>query len=482
MSSEDVEKYISKQEFPIKILVSFSLTSCALGLMMNFLWGWLPYYYEHVIGFPTVLYFIGMAIFTVWDAFNELIAGVLTDKTYSFTKRWGKRFPWVLFSSIFFGLISILAFLPPGVDIGEGILTFVYFIVILFVYDGLLAFWTVSTAALFSDKYRSDVDRRKIAAFQTLTGTLGGVVSAVAGGIFISMFGGLDVASAYVYTMGLFALLGTILAVAALPGAKDSEKVLNRSIVDSEKGLSGWSDLKDFFVVMKNGFKNPNFRAYMVFVIASSIFGAIFAPSLTYFIIAVLKYDPIIAASMVTILALPYTLASILLIPLYLYLTRKHGHVKMFKVALILWPISLIPFLFVSDIISALIVSATIGVVAGMMGINSGLVRASIIDEGSILEGRRIDAKYNSITMFLSQIGQLVFAFTIWLIHDVLTDYDPALGNAQSDLAVFGIRAQIALVPMIFLIIGAIVFFMQWKLTPEDMKEIKSKEIEMGLK
>lgn len=481
MSSTDVDKYVTKQEFPTKILVSFSLASCALGLELDYFLVWLPYYYEHIVGLPTIFYFIGFAIFTVWDAFDDLIAGVYTDKTYSFTKRWGKRFPWVLISSIFLGLVTIFVYLPPGVDIAGVWLTLAYFVIMLFIYDGLLSFWTVSLASVRSDKYRSDVDRRKIAAFQTVTGTIGGVIGSVTGGIFITLFGGLDIASAYVYTMGLFASIGTILAILALPGVKDSEKVLKRSIVEEEQGFKGWKDFKEFFKVMVNGFKNSNFRAYIVFTIANSVFGAIFAPSLTYFVTAVLKYEPEIAGSIVTLLAIPFTLAGILFIPLFLYLIRKYGHAKMFKLTLVIWPICLIPFLFVSDLISAMIVGAVIGALGGLLGVSMVPVLCDMIDEGSVLEGRRIDAKYNAINIFISRLGQVVFAATLYLIHNVLTDYNPAGGTHQSELAVFGIRAQIGLVPMIFFIIAAVYFIHAWKLKPEDMLEIKSKLMTMGI-
>ena len=477
MSNEE----ITQHQFPTKILMSFTLSSFALGLMMNILLVWMPFYYETVVGFPTILYFIGFTIFTVWDAFNELIAGVLTDKTYSFTKRWGKRFPWVFFSSIFFGVVSIFVFLPPDASIADGWVTFIFFIVILFFYDGLLALWTVSTGALRSDKFRSDADRRKIGAFQTVFGTIGGVMGAVTGGIFIGLFGGLASPIAYVLTMGLFAVIGTIIAVLALPGAKDNQEALGREIVLAETGRSGWGEIRYFFKVMGNGFKNSNFRAWIVYIVANSVYGAIFAPSLTYFVVVVLKYDPLAAGGIVTLLSLPFTLAGILLIPLFLYLVKKYGHLRMFKSALILWPICLIPFLIVSDIISALIVGAILGAVSGLIGVSSVPVSCDLIDEGSVYEETRIDAKYSAIIMFISQLGQVVFAASIFLIHDVFTDYDPALGSAQSPLAVFGIRAQIAIVPIIFLVIAVIYFFLQWKLDPEKVLEIKAKLKELKL-
>ena len=393
----------------------------------------------------------------------------------------GKRFPWVLISSIFFGLVSVLVFLPPDASIADGWVTFIYFIAMLFVYDALLALWTVSVGALSSDKYRSDVDRRKIAAFQTLFGTLGGVMGAVTGGIFIGLFGGLASPMAYVLTMGLFAVIGTIIAVLALPGARDNQKALGREIVQSESDRSMGSEIKYFFKVMGKGFKNSNFRAWMVFVIANSVFGAIFAPSLTYFVVVVLGYSFLQAGSVVTLLSLPFTLAGIVLIPLFLYLVKKFGHLKMFKYALILWPICLVPFLIISDFISALIVGGILGAVTGLIGVSRMPVACDLIDEASVNEQTRIDAKYNAIIMFLSQIGQVVFAAAIFLIHDVFTDYDPALGSNQSALATFGIRAQISIVPIIFLVIAIIVFFKTWKLVPEKVVEIKEKLKELQI-
>ncbi len=481
MVVEDAEKYVTQQIYPTKILLSFSLASAALGIMTNVLWVWMPFYYENVIGLPTFLYFIALTIFTVWDSLNELIAGIYTDKTYSFTKRWGRRFPFVLMTAIPFGILTFLVFTPPSVNIWNAWLTFIYFLAILFIYDGLLAFWTVSIAAIRSDKFRSDVDRRKIGAFQTVIGTLGGVFGAVTGGIFISLFGGIENATAYIYTIGLFVIIGIVLIILSFPGARDSEKVLNRKIVDNVESLGGWGDFKEFFKVLGRGLKNTNFRAFLIFTIANSVFGNVFAPSLTYFVTVVLKYEPGIAASIVTLLAVPFTVAGIVLIPLYLYLIKKYGQAKIFKFALIIWPICLIPFLFVSSLIGAMIVGAFLGAAAGLIGVVLVPILSDMIDEGSVREGRRVDSKYNAILMFVSQFGQIVMALSLWLIHDVFTDYNVAAGINQSPLATFGIRAQIALVPMIFIVFAAIYFYFQWKLTPKEMLEIKAKLINIGL-
>lgn len=48
---------------------------------------------------------LGNVLYAVWDAFNDPIAGYLSDRTRT---RWGRRKPWLLVSVPVFVLSSIL--------------------------------------------------------------------------------------------------------------------------------------------------------------------------------------------------------------------------------------------------------------------------------------------------------------------------------------------------------------------------------------
>jgi glycoside/pentoside/hexuronide:cation symporter, GPH family len=67
----------------------------------------------NVAGIPAGLAGSVLSVSKVWDAVNDPMVGVLTDKTRS--KRWGRRLPWLLYGAIPFGLFSFLLWIVPRV-------------------------------------------------------------------------------------------------------------------------------------------------------------------------------------------------------------------------------------------------------------------------------------------------------------------------------------------------------------------------------
>jgi GPH family glycoside/pentoside/hexuronide:cation symporter len=52
----------------------------------------------------------------VWDAVNDPMVGVLSDRT---TSRWGRRYPWMIWGAVPFGICFILQWLIPNFGSGE---------------------------------------------------------------------------------------------------------------------------------------------------------------------------------------------------------------------------------------------------------------------------------------------------------------------------------------------------------------------------
>ena len=107
-----------------------------------------------------------------------------------------------------------------------------------------------------------------------------------------------------------------------------------------------------------------------------------------------------------------------------------------------------------------------------MFGVLLAPVAADLNDEGSLQENKRIDGVYGAIVVFFQQLGQWIFVFSLWLTHDILTDYDPE-ALVQSQSAQQGILAHFALIPGTLALIGAIFFIIKWKITKEKAKEIR---------
>jgi glycoside/pentoside/hexuronide:cation symporter, GPH family len=67
----------------------------------------------NVAGIPAGLAGSILLVSKIWDAVNDPIVGVLTDKTQS--KRWGRRLPWLLYGAVPFGLFSFLLWIVPRI-------------------------------------------------------------------------------------------------------------------------------------------------------------------------------------------------------------------------------------------------------------------------------------------------------------------------------------------------------------------------------
>ena len=71
------------------------------------------FFYERALGLNSILTMIGYIIFALWNAVNDPLIGYLTDRPFKFTKKWGRRFPWVYIGGVPWILSYVLIFTPP---------------------------------------------------------------------------------------------------------------------------------------------------------------------------------------------------------------------------------------------------------------------------------------------------------------------------------------------------------------------------------
>ena len=74
------------------------------------------FFYEAVIGLNIWYVFAGFLVAAVWDAVNDPLIAHLIDRNTRLTKRWGRRFPWILFGIIPWCISLLLIYIPPDVD------------------------------------------------------------------------------------------------------------------------------------------------------------------------------------------------------------------------------------------------------------------------------------------------------------------------------------------------------------------------------
>lgn len=113
--------------------VGYSLGDLAANLIFQTLMTFLAYFYTDVYKIPagtaSVIIFVG----GFFGAFFNVIMGVIADRT---STRWGKFRPWILWTSIPFGVISLLAFSTPNFsETGKIIYALITYFLLVIVYS-----------------------------------------------------------------------------------------------------------------------------------------------------------------------------------------------------------------------------------------------------------------------------------------------------------------------------------------------------------
>lgn len=99
------------QKLNLKTKLAYGAGDLGPAITANISVFFLLYFFTNVAGIPAGLAGSILLIGKVWDAINDPIVGVLTDKTKS--RRWGRRLPWMLYGAIPFGIFFYLQWIIP---------------------------------------------------------------------------------------------------------------------------------------------------------------------------------------------------------------------------------------------------------------------------------------------------------------------------------------------------------------------------------
>jgi len=113
--------------------VGYSLGDLAANLIFQTLMTFLAYFYTDVYKIPASTASIIIFVGGFFGAFFNIIMGAIADRTNT---RWGKFRPWLLWTAVPFGVISLLAFSTPNFsETGKIIYAFTTYFLLIIVYS-----------------------------------------------------------------------------------------------------------------------------------------------------------------------------------------------------------------------------------------------------------------------------------------------------------------------------------------------------------
>ena len=434
MSEQGIEKVSGRMR------VAFAFGEVGDNVALNIFNFLLFTFYFAVVGVPVLWISAGMILWSVWNAINDPLIGYLSDRTKT---RWGRRVPWMMGATIPLAVLLILLFTPP-IGLNSDIANFIYFMIILMLFDTVYTSFNLNYNALFSEMFVEMEDRSRTGKIR--------ISFVYIATIFAFLFPLLiieDVANIhnYPYTMSQYQLVGIISAIVIiltygviLKWGVREPKVFQK---DAETAMG----LKD---TLKNSFKNKSFQWFLFPALGTwlciGLLGTLVALH-AIFAIGVDEFG-------LLILLLVYFIFAAASTPVWEYIRRKRGARMSGMIGIVAWAIPMLVYAFSTSFEMALIAMIFYG-----FGQGGGLYFydqciAEIIDEDEIEHGTRRSGIYYAVINFLIRASAIINFVVIGIVFANVdwATYTPSPG----DVTVLALRLLMGLYPTVILAISLI--------------------------
>ena len=182
------------------------------------------FYYEVEIGLNVWFIAIALTIFAIYNAVNDPLLGFLTNRPFKFTKKWGRRMPWILIGGIPLGFCYFLIFTPPSIDpVADTWIIFGWLVFTTCLFDTMHSLFWVNFQSLFPDKFRSSKERRTATGIQIVLGIFGVALGSILPPLFYH-YGNLESYIIQGVVVIIFALVTMLLAI---PGLREDRETID---------------------------------------------------------------------------------------------------------------------------------------------------------------------------------------------------------------------------------------------------------------
>ncbi len=475
------DKQLDKDEYSGEIsdishsksnIISYGLGDFVMQVFAIAFGAYVFYFYEAEIGLDSWLTALGFIIYGIWNAVNDPLVGFICDRPFFFTKKWGRRFPWIISSMIPSILIYVLLYSPPNVDpVGGQWILFGWLVFSTCLFDTAVSFWGVNFGALYADKFRNLDERRTASGIIMILGYFGIATGSLLPPLLIHY----GVKESYVDQAWALVFVALIAAVFIIPGIREDQQTIDRYLKAHEHQKER-GEKTSMIEVLKSTFKQKNFIAYISLFLGYNVLRACMLGSLQYGLRYILKLPAIFS----TIIMGAYLVSSLLSIPIWAIIIKKiNNNRKTIIIGAIMSCIFTFPMTFLADLISWVIVLVLWGIGIAGLFVASRPVFADIIDESVVKTGKRNEGVYSGLNMFILRFSIVFQAIIFALVHD-LTGFVGGV-DTQSELAIWGIHLTLGLIPMLFMFLGTLIFWRLYDLTPMKVEKNKMKLKELEL-
>ncbi len=420
------------------------------------------FFYEVEIGLASWITGLGLVIYALWDAFNDPLLGYLSDRIYSFTRKWGRRFPWIIIGFVPMLISFILIFSPPNVNAQEQPwVIFSWLVFTLCLFDTCETIFTMNYFSLYPDKFRTNEERRKVSEMSIYIGIIGVVFANLIPPIII-VFGNLGT---YALMAWICVSINFFILFLMLPGIRDDKETVEAFVTKYEE-----KEKEPFLKTLKTASKHKSLWAFLLFYLMYLTLTNMVQASFLYWVRFII-YGDISDVFYVMILLLVGVMVGI---PLWMRFNKKTGDNRktMIYAAIALITLTIF-FSLITNFTSLLILAFIWGMALGGFWTIYYVVFSDVIDESISVTGIRREGFYSGLRRFFGNLAKVTMAIYFATVHELTGFVEGA--EKQSAVANMGILLLFGIIPAITMAIGLIIFWKYYDITPEKSKTIREK-------
>ncbi len=442
------------------------------------------FYYEAVVGLEVWVIFVATFLFALYNMVNDPLIGYLTNRPFKFTKKYGRRFPWLLLGGIPLCASYIIVFMPPVTDPTSGaFFLFAWMLITMCLFDTFHSLFFVNFMALFPEKHRSNKERRIASGIYIPIGVIGVALGALVPPLIFKYPGTAApdvVLQSFIVQGVVIALISLIFMLLAIPGFREDKDLVEQYLVTYERNPERESFFKSLVIALKQ-------KSFVVFMVMYTMYYCLIVMmqnSLNYEVGYVIDQVPGITVNlMATLIFASFLVGVIVSSPFWVKYSQKvNNNKKIMLISAIGLGIFDLPLLFFTNYWVVVAVLFIWGIFLGGFWVMIFPVMSDVIDESVAITGRREEGVYSGFSQFFARIGLIAQTITFAIVHTLTGFIEGGVPSVQPASALVGIQIHLGLIPAIFIFIGAFIFWKCYDLTPEKIQATQVKLGELGLK
>ncbi|MEK7785688.1 MAG: MFS transporter, partial [Chloroflexota bacterium] len=426
---------------------------------------YIQFFYIDILGVKASLVGIGWSIYGIWNAVNDPLAGYFSDNTKT---RFGRRVPWIASTFIPVGLLFYLLWVPPSPLIQGGQTPlFVYFMVVVLIFDLIWTLITMNWTALFPEMIADEKERASVSGWRQVFSIFGLLIGVALPPVLV----GADWSG----RGGMALTFGIITSAAfgiSLLGSKE-----NPAIQQEEQ--------PPFLPALKATFNSSSFRWFLAANLHKEFIYSIMTASIPFWAKYVLRVQGPVTAFGVEldaglqnslllgtafIMALPG-------VPIWTAVAKRWGGRRGWQVSQATFALSMVLLFLANDFFQGVISTSIVGLSLAGLLVFPDLLISDVIDEDETVVGARREGMYFGVNGFIIRFAftmQGITAAVILGLSGYVASTPDNLYPIQPAPAVFGLRFMTAAIPILASVI-AIWTLQRYPLHGERLKQLQAK-------